>query len=77
MTVTLDWESAYSSVDFVVIACPTNYDCVIKHFNTTAVENVIELVMKANPSVIMLIKSTVPVGYTASILEKYFIIRIA
>lgn len=71
LTATLDAESAYSTADFVVIAAPTNYDSVTQHFNTTAVENVIELVMKANPSAIMVIKSTVPVGYTASVREKY------
>ena len=71
LTATLDAESAYSNADFVVIAAPTNYDSVTQHFNTTAVENVIELAMKANPSAIMVIKSTVPVGYTASIREKY------
>lgn len=71
LTATLDAESAYSIADFVVIAAPTNYDSVTQHFNTTAVENVIELVMKANPSAIMVIKSTVPVGYTASVREKY------
>ena len=71
LTATLDAESAYSNADFVVIAAPTNYDSVTQHFNTTAVENVIELVMKANPSAIMVIKSTVPVGYTASVREKY------
>ena len=71
LTATLDAESAYSNADFVVIAAPTNYDPVTQHFNTTAVENVIELVMKANPSAIMVIKSTVPVGYTVSVREKY------
>ena len=71
LTATLDAESAYSNADFVAIAAPTNYDSVTQHFNTTAVENVIELVMKANPSAIMVIKSTVPVGYTASVREKY------
>lgn len=71
LTATLDAESAYSTADFVVIAAPTNYDSVTQHFNTTAVENVIDLVMKANPSAIMVIKSTVPVGYTASVREKY------
>ena len=71
LTATLDAESAYSNADFVVIAAPTNYDSVTQHFNTTAVENVIELAMKANPNAIMVIKSTVPVGYTASIREKY------
>ena len=71
LTATLDAESAYSTVDFVVIAAPTNYDSVTQHFNTTAVENVIELVTKASPDAVMIIKSTMPVGYTASILEKY------
>ena len=71
LTATLDTKLAYSQADFVVIAAPTNYDSVTQHFNTTAVENVIELVMKANPSAIMVIKSTVPVGYTASVREKY------
>ena len=71
LTATLDAESAYSNADFVVIAAPTNYDSVTQHFNTTAVENVIELVMKANPNAIMVIKSTVPVGYMASVREKY------
>ena len=71
LTATLDAESAYSNADFVVIAAPTNYDSVTQHFNTTAVENVIELVIKANPNAIMVIKSTVPVGYTASVREKY------
>lgn len=71
LSATLDAEIAYSRADFVVIAAPTNYDSVTQHFNTTAVENVIELVMKANPSAIMVIKSTVPVGYTASVREKY------
>ncbi|MDO4177465.1 MAG: nucleotide sugar dehydrogenase [Bacillota bacterium] len=71
LTATLDAESAYSNADFVVIAAPTNYDSVTQHFNTTAVENVIELVMKANPKAAMVIKSTVPVGYTVSVRVKY------
>lgn len=71
LTATLDAKLAYSNADFVVIVAPTNYDSVPQHFNTTAVENVIELVMKADPNAIMVIKSTVPVGYTASVREKY------
>lgn len=71
LTATLNAENAYSSADFVVIAAPTNYDSVTQHFNTTAVETVIELVIKANPNAIMVIESTVPVGYTASVREKY------
>ena len=71
LTATLDAKSAYRNADFVVIAAPTNYDSVTQHFNTTAVENVMDLVMKANPNAIMVIKSTVPVGYTASVREKY------
>lgn len=71
MTATLDAESAYGNADFVVIAAPTNCDSVTQHFNTTAVENVIELVMKANPYAIMVIKSTVPVGYTTTVRETY------
>ena len=71
LTATLDAKLAYSNADFVVIAAPTNYDSVTQHFNTAAVENVIELVMKANPNATMVIKSTVPVRYTASVREKY------
>ena len=70
LTATLDAEMAYSSADFVVIAAPTNYDSSTQHFDTSAVENVIELVMKYNPEAIMFIKSTIPVGYTKSIREK-------
>lgn len=71
LTATLDPESAYSNADFIVIAAPTNYDSRRNFFDTSAVENVIELVIKYNPDAIMVIKSTVPVGYTASVREKY------
>jgi UDPglucose 6-dehydrogenase len=67
---TLDAESAYKDADFVVIAAPTNYDSKKNFFDTSAVEAVIELVMKYNPNAIMVIKSTIPVGYTKSIREK-------
>ena len=67
---TLDAEKAYRTADFVVIAAPTNYDSSTQHFDTSAVENVIDLVMKYNPEAIMVIKSTIPVGYTKAIREK-------
>lgn len=67
---TLDAEMAYSAADFVVIAAPTNYDSTTQHFDTSAVENVIDLVTQYNPNAIMVIKSTIPVGYTKSIREK-------
>ena len=70
LTATLDAEKAYSTADFVVIAAPTNYDSSTQHFDTSAVENVIDLVMKYNPNAIMVIKSTIPVGYTKSIRKK-------
>ena len=70
LVATLDAESAYRNADFVVIAAPTNYDPVKNFFDTTAVENVIEAVMKCNPNAIMVIKSTIPVGYTESIRQK-------
>ena len=70
LTATLDAEMAYSVADFVVIAAPTNYDSSTQHFDTSAVEKVINLVMKYNSEAIMVIKSTIPVGYTKSIREK-------
>ena len=70
LTATLDAEKAYSSADFVVIAAPTNYDSQKNFFDTSAVETVIKLVMEYNPNAIMVIKSTIPVGYTKSIREK-------
>lgn len=70
LTATLDSKLAYSQADFVVIAAPTNYDAKKNFFDTSAVEAVIDLVMKYNPNAIMVIKSTIPVGYTESIREK-------
>lgn len=71
LTATLDGETAYKDAEFVIIAAPTNYDSKNNFFDTSAVEAVIELVMKVNPEAIMVIKSTIPVGYTKSVREKY------
>ena len=71
LTATLDWESGYKSADYVVIATPTNYDSVRNFFDTSAVEDVIGKVMQVNPTAIMVIKSTIPVGYTESVRKKF------
>lgn len=71
LTATLDGESAYKDAEFVIIAAPTNYDSKKNFFDCSAVESVIDLVMKVNPNAMIVIKSTIPVGYTESVREKY------
>lgn len=71
LTATLDAEKAYTDADFVVVAAPTNYDSRRNHFDTSAVETVIKLVIQYNPDAVIVIKSTIPVGYTASVREKF------
>jgi len=71
LTATLDAEAAYKDAEYVVIAAPTNYDSQRNYFDTSAVENVIETVLRVNPNAIMVIKSTIPVGYTVSVRKRY------
>lgn len=71
LVATTDAKDAYSKADFVVIATPTNYDSKTQHFDTSAVENMIETVLEVNPEALMVIKSTIPVGYTKFVKEKY------
>lgn len=76
LTVSLDGETAYKKADFVIVATPTDYDPVKKFFNTSSVEEAIELVLQVNPKAVIIIKSTIPVGYSKSLREKYCTNRI-
>ena len=71
LTATLDGEKAYAMAEMVIVAAPTNYDSKKNFFDTSAVESVIELVLKVNPNAVIVIKSTIPVGYTQSVRKKY------